>query len=77
MKDPTNIDRAIWAHKAIERFQALTKADNDDAVCDLLTDLMHFCDFRKRCNVKEFPSFEEELELARKNYQAELKLSRS
>jgi hypothetical protein len=39
-----NDDRAEWAEVAIEAFEGKTGTDREDAVCDLLADLMHFCD---------------------------------
>ena len=44
MEDPTNRDRASWAANALDTFQSETGADAEDAVSDLLCDLMHLCD---------------------------------
>jgi hypothetical protein len=41
--EPTNKDRAEWAHQALEAFEAATGSEGDDAMCDLLADLMHYC----------------------------------
>jgi hypothetical protein len=38
-----NETRAGWAQEAVERFQARTRTDDDDAVADLLCNLMHLC----------------------------------
>lgn len=64
--DPENMnnDRSDWAEQAILRFQACTGADRGDALCDLLGDLMHWCD---RADF----DFNEELERARMHYEAE------
>jgi len=44
-KDPDgyNIDRVAWAAVALAAFQKATGTDDEDAVADLLCDLMHFC----------------------------------
>ena len=39
-----NDDRAAVAYSALEAFQGLTGTDTEDAVSDLLCDLMHWCD---------------------------------
>lgn len=39
-----NANRARWAAVALGEFQRQTGADNEDAVSDLLADLMHWCD---------------------------------
>jgi hypothetical protein len=59
-----NGDRAEWAAAAIRHFQCITGTDWEDAVADLLCDLMHFCD-RQNFN------FGKELDRARMNYKAE------
>lgn len=44
--DPEGMNgaRAQWAHVAIRQFQMETGTDLQDALCDLLGDLMHFAD---------------------------------
>lgn len=44
--DPEGMNeaRAQWAGEAIEAFKAITGADDDTALKDLLCDLMHLCD---------------------------------
>lgn len=59
-----NRDRAEWAASCIRHFQCQTGADWDDAVCDLLCDLTHFCD-------REGFDFYEELVRAQRHYAAE------
>jgi hypothetical protein len=39
-----NSDRALWAASAIYRFQQQTGTDHENALCDLLCDLMHWSD---------------------------------
>lgn len=39
-----NNERAQWADNAITTFQMFTRTDIQDAVSDLLADLMHWCD---------------------------------
>lgn len=45
-KEPNNLDRAAWAETALDAFRAETGTDREDAVCDLLCDLMHLCAFK-------------------------------
>ena len=59
-----NADRAAWADEAIRCFQSTTGTDWEDAVADLLCDLMHLCD-------REAFKFEKELDRARMHYEAE------
>jgi hypothetical protein len=42
--DGMNDERSIWAEAAIEAFEDATGCDREDALSDLLTDLMHWCD---------------------------------
>ena len=44
--DPDNMnnDRAEWAASALRQFQCVTGTDYEDALGDLLGDLMHWCD---------------------------------
>lgn len=62
--DGKNNDRALWASYAIDRFRNATGADECDAVCDLLANLMHWCD-------RNGQKFEDELLRGRCHYEAE------
>lgn len=44
--DPENMndDRAAWAEAALNEFRRVTGTDDEDALGDLLCDLMHWCD---------------------------------
>ena len=42
--DGLNDDRAAWAGSALAAFVRTTGTDEEDAVGDLLADLMHWCD---------------------------------
>jgi hypothetical protein len=42
--DGQNNDRALWADHALRAFMAETGTDYEDALCDLLCDLMHLSD---------------------------------
>ncbi len=59
-----NDSRAVRAACCIRHFQCQTGTDWDDAVCDLLGDLMHFCD-------RAGFGFVHELERARMHYESE------
>jgi|SRR5882672_3084530 len=59
-----NKERAEWAGKALHTFRSATDSDFHDAACDLLCDLMHWCD-------EEGFKFDSELRRARENYAAE------
>jgi hypothetical protein len=59
-----NDDRAEWAAAALRHFQCMTGTDYEDALGDLLADLMHWGD---RNNF----DFELALDRARGNYAAE------
>ena len=43
--DHMNGSRAEWAGSAVVEFQRKTGSDNEDALCDLLCDLMHWADY--------------------------------
>ena len=60
----TNRDRAKWAAEALRQFQDSTGADYQDALPDLLCDLMHWSD-------RENNNFQASLHRARKHYEAE------
>lgn len=59
-----NDQRAEWADAAIRKFQRITNADDEDALCDLLCDLMHWCD-------RDALDFDRELNRAKMHYDAE------
>ena len=42
--DGQNNERASWADHALRAFMAETGTDYEDALCDLLCDLMHLSD---------------------------------
>jgi DNA-directed RNA polymerase subunit RPC12/RpoP len=62
--DDTNDDRAAWAAAALAKFMEVTGTDDESAVGDLLTDLMHWSD---RNNY----DFDAALDRARFHYEAE------
>jgi hypothetical protein len=66
---PTNGDRAEWAAIAVETYQGETGTDDEDAVADLLCDLMHLSDAD---HVKGVLAFDEALRRARFHYDAEI-----
>jgi len=60
-----NSNRCLRAEAAIHEYKRLSCVDLDDALCDLLADLMHWCD--------EHPfDFDQELHRGRRNYEAEV-----
>jgi len=59
-----NDERAEWAASALRDFQRNTRTDDEDALSDLLCDLMHWSD-RNNCD------FGAELSRARLHYEAE------
>ena len=59
-----NGKRAGWARIALDTFRADTGTDEEDALCDLLCDLMHLADF-------EGWDFENEHRRALTHYEAE------
>jgi hypothetical protein len=42
--EKTNTSRAAWAGAALRHFRCITGADHEDALGDLLCDLMHWSD---------------------------------
>jgi hypothetical protein len=60
----TNLERANWADKAVLAFREQTGCDHEDALADLLCDLMHWAD------VQNF-DFDMALDRARMHYEAE------
>jgi hypothetical protein len=61
---PTNHDRAEWAAAALRHFQSATGTDYDNALPDLLCDLMHWSD-------REDFNFHDAIDTARMHYEAE------
>lgn len=59
-----NEERSRWAEAAILEFQQQTGTDLEDAVSDLLADLMHWCD-------RHGSDFDHELQRARYHYDEE------
>jgi hypothetical protein len=59
-----NPDRSSWADKAISAFRDATGTDREDALTDLLADLMHWAD-------RAGYGFREALDRARSHYEAE------
>lgn len=62
--EPTNESRAEMAGYAMAAFRSQSGADEEDALSDLLVDLMHFAD---RTN----QDFDAALDRARMHYEAE------
>ena len=60
----TNLDRAEWAAAALRHFQCITGTEYDDALTDLICDLMHWSD-------REDIDFQSALDTARMHYEAE------
>ena len=65
-----NENRAALAMTALSAFQRETGTDDQDAVADLLCDIMHLCD--RKCW-----DFDADLERARRHYAAETTLDTS
>jgi hypothetical protein len=63
--DVTNDDRAAWANAAVYLFRQLTGCDGEDALGDLLCDLMHW-------SLQYGFDFTAALDRARGHYEAEL-----
>ncbi len=59
-----NDNRAAWAGEALAVFMLATGTDLEDAVSDLIADLMHWCD-------RHGIAFDEELARAATHYEAE------
>ncbi len=62
--DGENDNRALWAENALRAFRKITGTEQEDAVCDLLCDLMHFCD-------RSTQTFQSQIERAQEHYTAE------
>ena len=69
--DGQNDDRAEWAGRAISAFQIQTGTDFDDALPDLLCDLMHWCDRTTFEDGETKIDFDAALTTARMHYEAE------
>ncbi len=76
--DPRNADRALWGTLAVVSFASVTglsgdvQIDPETVLCDLLADLMHWCDVQETnyC-VRGSVDFESALERARGHYSKE------
>lgn len=64
--DGMNDERSGWAETALVAFREATGTDREDALCDLLCDLMHLCD-----RVDTLGGFDAQLERARGHYEAD------
>ena len=64
--DPEDMNgfRSEWAEHALREFTILTECDRQDALCDLLCDLAHWCD-------RNGFQFSDELRRARMHYNEE------
>ena len=62
--DAQNDERAKWAAQAIEAFELATCVDREDALSDLLADLMHWAD-------RNGLDFSAEIARGRMHYEAE------
>lgn len=62
--DGMNDQRAEWADQSIACFQDATNTEDENAICDLLANIMHRCDQRG-------DNFAEELRRALTHYDAE------
>jgi hypothetical protein len=62
--DGMNHERSEWAHAAIAAFIKKTGVGPEDALCDLLADLGHWCD-------RDGFNFARELRRAKDHYEAE------
>jgi hypothetical protein len=62
--DGMNEKRTVWAEQAIATFRDATGTDREDAVTDLLADLMHWCD-------RNDTEFDRALRLGRMHYETE------
>lgn len=64
--DRMNADRAGWASIAVKIFIEETGTDNEDAIADLICNLMHLCD-----KTSLYGNFANELRRAMENYAME------
>lgn len=63
-----NFKRAGWASSALETFQHDTQTDDEDAVADLLCNIMHLCKFEP----EKYGEFERQLERAKSMHEGEV-----
>ncbi len=63
-----NDDRAMWGQISITAFERHTGTDPEDALSDLLCDLMHLCDRRAG---EDGWNFDSQVERAREHYTVE------
>lgn len=63
-----NLVRASAAAQCLTLFQKITGSEEQDAVCDLLADLMHLCDLMPQ----RFGRFQAEVRRADDHYNAEV-----
>ena len=68
MSQTQNDKRAQWAGKAVDVFMETTGTEPENAVSDLLCDIMHYCD--RNCE-----DFDEQLQRAKGHYEAEAALN--
>ena len=75
---PNNADRAMWGSTAMTSFARAVgqdldlQVDPETVLCDLLTDLMHWCDLQKTLDhLAEPVDFESALGRARRHHGAE------
>ncbi len=76
--DPRNADRSSWGELAVVSFASVTglspdvQLDPETVLCDLLVDLMHWCDVPKaKDSLVESVDFESALQRAREHYSQE------
>lgn len=65
MSHPTNENRADWADSALAAFAIITRCDTEDALPDLLCNLMHYAG-------QNGIDFNAMLQRARSNFEAEI-----
>lgn len=66
-REATNDDRAAWAQAAVDTFMRETGTDSEDAISDLLGNLMHLCNQRGA-------DFTAELNRGAGHYQSEIEI---
>lgn len=64
--EPTNEERSERALAVVREYQRLIRTEDDTAVCDLLADLCHMCDWHR-----QFGSFDDHVKRAREHFIAE------
>lgn len=65
--DGLNDRRARWAEMTLEYFMSLTGTDAEDAICDLIGDILHLCDRKE----EKYGFFEKQMARARAHYYEE------